>query len=189
MKNFFETNNSDEKISDKAFKQSLVISVLCILFCMIGLCSITYAWFTKETKSQTNSITSGSFKLEVLVEQIETVDGNTTVVATIDVAESNGVYRCTLPLEGATYRVTLTRTDLSTSNGYCYVKVGSHEKQATGKISDINEKHSADTNPFIFFVVAEVANTTLELTPCWGVNGSPKVEYGGIAPVVISSNE
>ena len=65
MKNFFETNNSDGKISDKAFKQSLVISVLCILFCMIGLCSITYAWFTKETKSQTNSITSGNFELEV----------------------------------------------------------------------------------------------------------------------------
>ena len=96
MKNFFDCK--DEKITEKAFSQSLIISVVSILLCLVALCSMTYAWFTAETTSSSNTLTSGSFDVTIAVSEVE--DGvATTSAGTIDpVSNTEGKYTVTLTL-------------------------------------------------------------------------------------------
>ena len=175
MKNFFDCK--DEKITEKAFSQSLIISVVSILLCLVVLCSMTYAWFTGETTSAGNSITSGSFDLEVDVVQTK-VDG-VSVSNKIDVTkDGEGVLSCTLP-EAGTYTVTLTRAVGSTAKGYCYIQVGTGEKRATETIVDANTENTSDTNPFKFDMTTTEENTIVMFSPCWGIHASPQIRCGG----------
>ena len=174
MKNFFDCK--DEKITEKAFSQSLIISVISILLCIVMLCSLTYAWFTSETSSSSNTLKSGSFDLDVKIERIE----NDAVVEDVTgkITEQEGVWSGTL--SQGKYRVTLTRSDGSTANGYCFVKIEDGEKQPTATIANVNtEGVSAQ---FTFTVTAE-SDTAIELTPWWGIAKDPVIENGGSAPV------
>ena len=69
LKNFFDCK--DEKITEKAFSQSLIISVVSILLCIVALSSVTYAWFTGETTSGSNTLMSGSFDVKITVSKLE----------------------------------------------------------------------------------------------------------------------
>ena len=68
MKNIL---NSKEKISEKAFSKSLLISVISILLCIVALCSITYAWFSDEALTSNNVMTAGKFYLDASVTSVE----------------------------------------------------------------------------------------------------------------------
>ena len=72
MKNFFDQN--DEKITEKSFTRTLVISIISIALCIIALCSITFAWFSDETTSVSNTLSSGSFDITVSVLDPDGVD-------------------------------------------------------------------------------------------------------------------
>ena len=85
MKNFFECK--DEKITEKAFSQSLIISVVSILLCIVALCSMTYAWFTAETTSSSNTLTSGSF--DVTVDIVKTEGEVSTVDNAVEFENGN----------------------------------------------------------------------------------------------------
>ena len=65
LKSFFDYK--DGKISEKTFSQSLIISVVSILLCIVVLCSLTYAWFTTESKSNSNTLVSGTFDVVISV--------------------------------------------------------------------------------------------------------------------------
>ena len=95
MKNFFDCK--DEKITEKAFSQSLIISVVSILLCLVALCSMTYAWFTTETSSSSNTLTSGSFDLDIIVSKVD--DGAATASAIEAESNTDGKYSYTLQPE------------------------------------------------------------------------------------------
>ena len=172
---------STDKLTDKIFMKNVYISVACILICIIALCSATYAWFTGTAQSTGNNITMGTFELDIKVERIDTVNGTATPVDTNVLAD--GIVTATLAEVGTTYRITLTRKITSTSNGYCYVKVGSGSDQPTSTITDV-QGTEAD---FVFTVTPTEADTAVKLTPRWGINAHPVIENGAVAPVIVNN--
>ena len=65
MKHIFDSK--DEKLTEKAFIQSVVISVVGILLCIVALCSATFCWFTGGTENNSNTLVSGSFDVTITV--------------------------------------------------------------------------------------------------------------------------
>ena len=165
MKNFFDYN--DEKLTDKAFSHSLIVSVISIVLCLVVLCSATYAWFVSETASASNTLMSGSFDLEVSI-------NNGSVPVTED---QNGVWSCTL-LPGS-YTVSLTRVAGSTSNGYCYVTVGTGSAQPTATVIE----NTTAGEPDFTFTITVTEETDVKLEPWWGIPANPLIANNGYAPV------
>ena len=56
-----------ENLTDSSFKQSITMSVVGIILCMIALCSTTFAWFNASVSSNTNSIQAANCIVTVSV--------------------------------------------------------------------------------------------------------------------------
>ena len=176
MKNFFDTK--DEKITEKAFSQSLLISVLSILLCIVALCSITYAWFTGSTSSGNNTLVSGSFDVEIDIVKLN--DDGTEVTGDADaVVLENGIYTLT-PGE---YKVTLTPTDDATVKGYCVITLVEGDKTKVERTKVITNSKTAtvdydENTPFIFYIITTSADAMVEIEAHWGVPADPIIEAG-----------
>ena len=191
MKNFFDCKN--EKITEKAFSQSLIISVISILLCLVALCSMTYAWFTGSTSSGNNTLVSGSFDVDISVFQVE--GGVVSANAIEAIPNTEGKY--TYELQPGTYEITLKLTDTSTVKGHCVVTIGNGAEQHTDAIIGNNtanvDESTTKTDPFTFKItVTEVTTVTLE--PRWGVVVNADIDYNeeikvGTVPSGEESNE
>lgn len=97
-----------DKLTDRVFTQSLVMSVFGILLCIVALCSATYAWFSADVSSPSNNIKSSSCDISVSV----TNGGNT-------VDPQNGEY---LLEAGKTYEFNISATGTAKSV-YCILSI------------------------------------------------------------------
>ena len=166
MKNFFDCK--DEKITEKSFSQSLIISMVSILLCLVALCSITFAWFVGSTSSSNNTLVSGSFDVTVSVKAQDD-----TLVTPID-----GKYNLT---PGQKYTVTLEPTQTATVKGYCIVNINGENKK-TGVILDdemVDDVYTTATAPFEFTIVVERDNTVVTFESHWGIPADPVIVNGG----------
>ena len=182
MKNFFDTK--DEKITEKAFSQSLLISVLSILLCIVALCSITYAWFTGETSSGNNTLVSGSFDVDITVTLVG--DGTTSNIDAV----SNNEGKYTYTLQPGTYEISLVLTKTSTVKGHCVVTIGNTAAHHTAAIigtNIANVENEEITDPFKFKITLTEA-TTLVLEPRWGVVVNPDISYNSTIELTTSAN-
>ena len=172
MKNFFDCK--DEKITEKAFSQSLIISVVSILLCIVALCSVTYAWFTGETTSGSNTLMSGSFDVKITVSKLE--DG--VASANAIEAESNNEGKYTYKLLPGTYEISLALTEDSTVKGHCVVTIGIDTQHTDAIIgaNTANVENAAMTDPFKFKITV-TAETTVFLEPRWGVVVNADIDY------------
>ncbi len=172
MKNFFDCK--DEKITEKAFSQSLLISAFSILLCLVALCSMTYAWFTSETTSTGNTLVSGSFDLVITVTK-----DNTDYHVTAD-ANNDGVWNCNLT-DAGTYTVTLKFKEGSSVKGHCVVKVGDGDFKHTAAITN--------TDPTMTFFITVTEKTPVVFEPIWGIVVDPDIENGDAYPVPAAANK
>ena len=172
MKNFFTSNN--EKITEKAFSQSLLVSLFSILLCLVLLCSMTYAWFTDGTSSNCNTLKSASFWLEkpVVVRTDEEIAPASEITVT-EVAGEKGTYTCTLPTNG-TYLVTLN-CGASTAKGHCVVKINGQEKK-TAAIIGTETANGQISCPFTFQIETSTENVEIVFQAVWGVIAEPNIE-------------
>lgn len=172
MKNFFDCK--DEKITEKAFSQSLIISVVSILLCIVALSSVTYAWFTGETTSGSNTLMSGSFDVKITVSKLE--DG--VASANAIEAESNNEGKYTYKLLPGTYEISLALTEDSTVKGHCVVTIGNDTQHTDAIIgaNTANVENAAMTDPFKFKITV-TAETTVFLEPRWGVVVNADIDY------------
>ena len=201
MKNIFDSK--DEKLTEKAFIQSVVISVVGILLCIVALCSATFCWFTGGTENHSNTLVSGSFDVTITVvkgnalgdanggqgtatAQAETEAENGTqaeqIEVTADPAQA-GVFVCNLP-EAGTYTVTLTLKEGSTVKGHCVVTVGNDNAVHTAAIIGKNTNNCENeklTDPFMFTITVQEA-TRVTFEPRWGVVVEPQIQQGGAYP-------
>ena len=179
LKNFLTSNN--EKITDKAFLQSLFISVISILLCLVALCSMSYAWFTEGTSSSSNTLMSGSFALDISVSQSDNDVATASAIVVSEVSGEKGIYTCTLPTSGK-YLVTLTCGD-STAKGHCTVKINGCEKNTAVIIgaSTANKGSYAINDPFAFTIQTTENDTVVEFRPVWGV-AVPDIEKNQTYP-------
>lgn len=170
---------TQKKLPEKTFFQSVAICVIGMLLCLTALGSMTYAWFTNETSSNSNMLTSGAFDLTISV--CELTDGalsNNDISLTPDL-DIDGKYSCNL--EAGTYIVTLNLTDESTVKGHCVVKVGELTPQYTAAIvgeRTVNAENQTITDPFTFTITITEA-TTVSFEARWGVAVSPDISNGG----------
>ena len=162
MHNLFDSKN--EKLTEKAFSQSLLISVLSILLCIVALCSITYAWIVGESTSTGNTLLAGSFDLTISV----TKDGDEFPV--IADADRDGVWICNLAEEG-TYTVNLKLKEESSVKGHCIVKVGDDDYKHTDAIFDT-------ANADFIFTIKVTESTKVTFEPRWGVVVEPDIQQG-----------
>ena len=173
MKNIL--NSKEENITDKAFLQGLLVSVLSILLCLIALCSMSYAWFSEETASNSNTLVSGYFDFQVSIHQ--EVDGvlSAAKIPPADTNDEQGTY--SYVLSAGTYTVVLDLKNDSTAKGYCIVKIGSVEKH-TGVIIGENTANREDyepNEPFKFTLVVEENDTVVEFKQHWGVSATSSI--------------
>ena len=182
MKGFFDCK--DEKITEKAFLQSVIISVVGFLLCIVVLCTMTYAWFSSETSSTANTLMSGSFDVTISVSEVE--DG-VAAASTIE-AESNNEGKYSYTLDAGTYEICLTLTEGSNVKGYCVVKIGSDEERHTDAIIGENTANveAADiTNPFTFKITL-TEETTVILEPRWGIAAVSDIQNGMVIDMTSS---
>ncbi len=197
MKHIFDSK--DEKITEKAFMQSVVISVVGILLCIVALCSATFCWFTGETESNSNTLVSGSFDVTISVTapaaSTQPSEGENTEtagdaqkkeeLAVTPFEGREGVWVCRIT-EAGTYTVTLTLKDGSTVKGHCAVSVGDDDARHTAAIigeHTANEGNAPLTNPFTFTITVteqdiENGAVTVTFEPRWGVVVEPDIECG-----------
>lgn len=188
MKNFFDTK--EEKISEKAFSHTLLVSVISILVCLVALCSMTYAWFNGSTSSSSNTLASGSFDVTISVVRL---DENGAEAGELDVVADparTGVYTCQLDAKG-TYRVTLNLTKESNAKGHCLVAVGKDSAKHTAAIIGDQTKNCENmekSDPFTFTVEVQEP-TTVTLEPRWGMVVEPDIVNKGAYPVSGATQE
>jgi len=174
LKNFFDCK--DEKITEKAFSQSLIISVVSILLCLVALCSMTYAWFTSETSSSSNTLMSGSFDVDITISKVED-DVATASENRIEVS-ADGSY---LLADPGTYTVTLQPTGEATVKGYCIVTIDGKDYK-TGVIYNaemVDDTYKNPTAPLKFQIDTDEADTTVKFEAHWGVLVNPDITEGG----------
>lgn len=169
MKNFFETK--EEKITDKAFTQSLFISIASILICIVMLCSITFAWFSDDVSNNTNKAATGRFKIEVQSVVHVEAEGNNEVTA-----NESGVYT----LEAGTYRVTVQLTADTTVKGYCIITVNGTEYHTDVIVNDQtkNDIYNTPNSPYEFTLVIPEGGATVSFDSRWGIPVDVEVTNG-----------
>ncbi len=187
MKNFFDSK--DEKITEKAFSQSMIISVVSILLCIVMICSMTYAWFTNETSSNSNTLMSGSFDVTISITKLN--DGTATASDVAVTPDPNNIGKYICDLEVGTYTVTLNLTNESTVKGHCIVTVGNDTAKHTAAIVGekmANDENGEQSDPFTFTITV-TQPTTVTFEPRWGVVVNPDIENGGTYPISESNNQ
>lgn len=146
--------NSKEKISEKAFSQSLLISILSILLCIIFLCSATYAWFTDSKNSGESEIKSSG---NCLITASIYKDNSEEAIATVDMQK-----KVTLDNMQGIYTVTLTLPKGSAS-GYLIITAGGQEYY-----SDYLQRNE-DINQALTFTLYVQTMQNITFTAHWGI--------------------
>ena len=177
MKNYFDY--TDEKLTDRAFLQSVTISIIGILLCIVSLCSATYAWFVGNVSSNSNTLTSGSFDLDVFIKEGENAAFTESDVAISKTTDGTVSY---MFAEIGTYTVKLEMTDYSNVKGYCKISVGGEEFIT----SSVSKDPAWGVNPLTFTIKITEANTTLVFTPQWGIHSSPTIGHNGSITIEIT---
>ena len=147
MKNIL--NSKEEKITDKAFKQSITISIIGILLCMVALCSVTWAWFSTEISSSSSDIKSAYCDVTVSVmnegSKLDPIDGKYSFA------------------KDKAYKIHITATG-SAETAYCILKIDG-ELYYTAQIP---------TQTAMNFTLQFGADTTeVEIIRCWGTSSVP----------------
>lgn len=106
-------SNDKEKLTEKTFTQSIALSVFTILFCLIALCSVTWAWFNDSTSLTTSGIRSAECNVSIVVSNddtlVESVDGKYSFekdkaykIKLTAIGTANWAY-CTLNIDNVNY--------------------------------------------------------------------------------------
>lgn len=165
-----------DKLTDKAFLRLIITSVLAIVFCLVCLCSTTWAWFTESQESASNSIKSANCMLEITVN-----NGTENTV----IAFENGETALDLT-NGKTYNVKLTIPQDSAS-GYCIIKIIDGDTNSENDVKLYSQAVSNNGSPYTcelnFSIVAE-ADAKVKIVPCWGIySGNADIEEGEIVKI------
>lgn len=168
-----------DKLTDKAFLRLIITSVLAIVFCLVCLCSTTWAWFTESQESASNSIKSANCMLEITVSNVN--DANETTVIAFEMGETE------LDLtSGNKYSVVLAIPDDSAS-GYCIIKIIDGDTNSENDVKLYSQAVSNNGSPYTrelnFSIVAE-ADAKVKIVPCWGIySGNADIEEGEIVKI------
>lgn len=174
MKNILTTN--DEKITEKAFSQSIIVSIASIFLCIVILCSMTYAWFSEDVSNDENKLVAGHFSIEVVsVLLVESEELSVSSEQEI-LPDAHGNYT----LDRGKYEITLRPTDETTVKGHCAISIDGN-KYRTGVILNehtVSEAHPTPNSPFVFYLVLTEASS-IRIESRWGIPANPVIAKDG----------
>ncbi len=153
------TVRDNDKFINRVLLESIVVSLVSIVLCVVVLCSATWAWFTDSAASGTSTITAGTFSLDIEVVKnsdstsAAAISEGTTTPASSDVItpDGDGEYKLTT----GSYYVKLTPKDGS-CGGYCKIKVDDKEYY----IGEISGEYK--------FTLEVGKDATVTFEPRWG---------------------
>lgn len=133
----------------------LAPSVLAICVCTLGLCGVSWAWFTATTSTGTTVIQAATYSVNVSAEN-----------ESVKIVPESGTTTVTFTAAGE-YTITLTPSGTA-QNGYCKISYAEGDYY-TGQLST-GELH---------FKVNADADSKLTITPQWGTySGTPNLSSG-----------
>ena len=152
----------NEKVSDKTLITNVTVSVISILLCLVTMTTATWALFTDNISSGTNTIQPANYVLTV-----EVTDPNTTEGVAV-ASDTNGGYSF---VSKTTYKITMTAGGTGSTTGYCAVNVVRGEEEAktyyTEQIFTVADAE-AGKKSVISFTLTFAEATTVYFNPCWG---------------------
>lgn len=147
----FSTNQ--DKLTEKAFKQSIAISVFGIILCMIALCSVTWAWFSADISSNANNIQSAYCDVTVSVANsgtaVDPVNGAYTL-------EKDKVYEIQIAASG------------TAKTAYCILNIGGNTYYTQQIPTTTTEINGITVPSSIVFYLKFSADTTVQVINRWG---------------------
>ena len=145
-----------EKLTDKVFMQSVTVSIIGILLCIVALCSATWAWFSSDVTSNSNTIKSGSCTVTVSV-----TNEGTKIDPKVDTTD-------TYSLEAnKSYLIKITSVG-TVKSSYCKLMIGG-QNYYTEQIS------TSEPNTISFTLTFD-APTEVQVITCWGTYSIPNDE-------------
>ena len=161
-------NKAADGLTAKALSRLVLASMLGLLILVLCLCSTTWAWFSADVSSDSNTLGSGKFALRVTVRDAN--GANVTVSACADGSSS-----CVLNKAGV-YTVTLQITeDTTVSKGHCTITANAHSY----KTATLDREAGA----FTFSLETQKNDLTVLLTPAWGTPAKADVQQGATLSV------
>lgn len=141
--------SKQDKLTDKAFTESIAVSVISILLCVVALCSVTWAWFSDGVSSSTNSIQSAHCDVSV------SVTNDDAPVAAVD-----GKYKFYAEKD---YTVTVTCSGTADSS-YCILVIDG--------VKYYTEQMGTDEpdNVITFKLKFNTPKDNVEIITCWGTS-------------------
>lgn len=173
-----EQNKPQATITDKAFSRLAITSIAAILFCIICLCSTTYAWFAQDVQSAENQIKAA----EECLLTVSLAEQGVTRESELPVADCSQAQ--TYALTKGTYTVLLS-LPANSASGYLVVKLGN-----TSYYTDFIERHT-DAEPHTMeFSLVLAEDAELVFVPRWGIySGTCNVSAGGTLTLGTPSTE
>ena len=152
------TTAKPDKLTEKAFMQSIAVSVVCVLLCAVALCSATWAWFSGDVTSSENTIKTGYCNITITVN-----DGSS------DIAVKDGTTDVYTLEAGKTYTVSIT-SDGNVKSSYCKIVIDGSEHY-TQQI-----KTQAPGNSITFTLAADV-DTDVQIITRWGTYSGDERDF------------
>ena len=144
--------SKQEKLTEKAFTQSIAVSVISILVCVVALCSVTWAWFSSEISSPSSDIKSAY------------CDVNVTVVSEDSKLESiGGKYSF---LKDKAYKIQISATGTA-ETAYCILKIDGVDYYT----AQIPTQTSIE-----FTLQFDAEATEVEIITRWGISSVPAID-------------
>ena len=145
-----------KKLTEKAFTRSIAMSVFGIVFCMIALCSTTWAWYSKNIYSTSNTVYAANCDMSVFVQKI---DGENFS----NVEKSVGRYQLEKDVK---YKISLKAVG-SANSAYAIIKYKG-DLYYTDQFEVFSDSSTAEEFTFILSFSEE--NISIEIYPCWGTS-------------------
>ena len=147
-----------DKAADRVFMNSVVMSFVAMIICIIVLSTSTYAWFVESVGSQ-ETIQSSIYKLSITAEPQDKI-------LTGEEADGSLSYRLNAGVE---YTVTVHSVDDGTTNG----KTG-YFKLVVGDQTYCSEQ--IDRGETISFTMTFSSDTVVKLVEHWGYSSIPDAD-------------
>lgn len=167
-----DNHNTQQPMTDKAFSRLIAVPILGMIICIVSLCSVTWAWFSGGAVSNSNTLESGYFDLDLAIVK----DGSEPSTVTPVKDDASGFWQCTLS-EPGDYTVTLSLADASTaSKGFCVITVVGSQYVTPSMYRASGAMPPSDS--FTFGITTDTANTTVFFEPRWGISSAETIPSG-----------
>ena len=181
--------NNTDKLTDKVFSRMMLISILGVVISVVSLCSVTWAWFSQDITSTSNTIKAGYYEANAAVSSVTysvmAVDDSEPVTTRsesfigADTSET-GFYKYTFNANSP-YEVRIPYSG-NGAHGYCKIYVEGLETPMYANITSVDGE-------FDFTVMlSKTATVRFELR--WGTySGADAVVDGGSLDITIPDGE